>query len=85
MMKLCSYYQALVKRPDTWHVTATLRSFEHLAFDRTLDSSRGLFEFFVPQTQELIFVEVMQYFQQQGIVTEVQKLPNRLLSADEAV
>ncbi len=35
-MKLCAYYQAQVKRSDTWFLTATLRSFEHLCFDRAL-------------------------------------------------
>ncbi len=79
-MQLCSYYQALVKRSDTWFLTSVLRSFEHLTFDRTLNSEQGLFEFFVPENAEPYFLHVMDYFQKQHIVTGLQKLPNRLLT-----
>lgn len=72
------YYQARVKKSDTWFLTATLRSFEHLCFDRALTKEQGLFEFFVPEQLENYFLELMHYYQDCGIVTELKKLPNRL-------
>lgn len=72
------YYQALVSIPETWFVTATLRSFEHLTFDRTLDVEQGLFEFFVPIEMEPTFLEIMYYFEKNGIVSSIKKLDNRL-------
>ena len=40
------YFQAQVNKKETWFLAATLRSFEHLAFDRTVDKQAGIFEFF---------------------------------------
>lgn len=74
----CSYYQAHVERELCWFVTASLRSYEHVAFDRTLDPETSLFEFFVPTSTEKYFLEVMTYFESQGLVSGLQKLPNRL-------
>ena len=78
-MKLySSYYQANVQRELCWFVTATLRSYEHLAFDRTLDQATSLFEFFVPSSTEKYFLEIMSYYQEEGLVTNLVKLSNRL-------
>lgn len=77
-MQYCTYYQALVKRQETWFFTAVLRSYEHLTFDRTLNAEEGLFEFFVPPSGESQFEELMAEFAQRGIVSHVVKLPNRL-------
>ncbi len=82
-MSYCLYYQAHVVRPDTWFLTATLRSFEHLSFDRCLQKEDGLFEFFVPATLEKYFLELMSYYQSVNVVTSFTKLPNRLI--DEVV
>lgn len=76
----CLYYQAKVSKADTGFLTATLRSFEHLCFDRSLSKEMCLFEFFVPSQLESFFLELMNYYQEQGMVTEFQKLPNRLLN-----
>ncbi len=78
----CSYYQAQVSRELVWFMVATLRSFEHVVFDRTLSKSDSVFEFFVPAAQEQIFSELMAYYQQQGIVQQVYKLQNRLLTEE---
>jgi len=67
----------------TWFFTGCLKSFDHLAFDRTLDAQKGEFEFFVPTSMERTFLDFMQYFENKGIVIKVQKVPNRLI--DEAV
>lgn len=75
----CSYFQAHVVPSRCWFVLATLKSFEHLAFDRTIDVTNSVVEFFVPSSGEQCFLEVMHYFEQEGWVKNVQKLENRLV------
>lgn len=84
-MKLCSYYQAHVKQDACWFFVATLRSYEHLCFDRTYDVERSIFEFFVPTEQEEVFVAFMQDMERRGVVSQFHKLPNRLTDAQEGV
>jgi hypothetical protein len=81
-MKYCSYFQALVTKKDTWFFVATLRSYEHLAFDRTCDVATGCFEFFVPENNEELFLKLMKHYEQMGIVQNIQKLPNRLVTEE---
>lgn len=81
----CSYYQARVNKKDTWFLVATLRSFEHLVFDRTLDKEKCIIEFFVPQELEHYFVELLDYFKKELIVFEYAKMENRLLDPDALV
>jgi len=81
----CSYYQAHVERELCWYVTAALRSYEHISFDRTLDPATSLFEFFVPTTTETSFLALMAYFQSEGLVRNLTKLPNRLANLTEQV
>ncbi|HXW86127.1 MAG TPA: hypothetical protein VEK38_02170 [Candidatus Bathyarchaeia archaeon] len=73
----CSYYQATVDRPLSWFVVAALKSYEHMSFDRTIDVASSTFEFFVPESTEQYFLQLMDYFSAQGLVKNVQKLPNR--------
>jgi hypothetical protein len=73
----CSYYQAAILKEKVWYFTAILRSYEHLVFERTIDKEKSIFEFFVPPDLEHYFLETMHYFQQQDIVRNLQKLPNR--------
>jgi hypothetical protein len=81
---LCSsYYQAHVKRELCWFVAATLRSFEHLAFDRTLDTETSLFEFFVSPSTENYFLEIMSFYQEEGLINNLVKLPNRLADLNQ--
>lgn len=77
-MQYCSYYQAHVPREHCWFLTATLRSYEHIAFDRTLDKEQSIFEFFVPETMEPLFLQVMDRFEKEGNIRDLKKLPNRL-------
>jgi len=77
-MNLCSYYQAHIVARDCWFFIGILRSYEHLCFDRTIDVEKSIIEFFVPTAFEQSFLELMHYFEQQGIVTSLKKLPNRL-------
>ena len=79
-MDYCSYYQAQIDRPMTWFFVGCLKEFDHLAFDRTLDAEAGLFEFFVPVDMEASFLDFMRYFQDEKIVSNLEKLPNRLIN-----
>lgn len=81
----CSYYQAQVQRELCWYVTAALRSYEHVSFDRTLDPATSLFEFFVPYSTEKLFLIIMAHFESEGLITHFQKMPNRLESLTEQV
>lgn len=72
------YFQANVIIPDTWFFVATFRAHEHIAFDRTLDKSTGLFEFFVPADQAPLFLSLMEEYKRAGLITNLQELPNRL-------
>lgn len=76
-MKYCIYYQAHIPRERCWFLTAILRSYEHVAFDRTLDKEHSVFEFFVPEPQEPQFLSLMERFTEEGIVQGLEKLPNR--------
>jgi hypothetical protein len=85
MAMFCKYYQAHVVKADCIFFVAVLRSFDHIAFDRTLDQSNQIFEFFVPELMERQFLAVMAFFEKKGIIKNVQQLPNRLLDATEKV
>lgn len=82
IMAYCYYYQATLDRPKSWFLVAVLRSFEHLAFDRTLNKEESRFEFFVPENNVEYFLEVMEYMVQEGVVIEFKELPNRLMSEE---
>ena len=77
-MDYCKYYQARIKKEDCWFFVAALRSCEHVAFDRTIDKAKSLFEFFVPVDTEKYFLQLMEYFQRCEIATDLTELPNRL-------
>ena len=81
----CSYYQAQVQRELCWFFTAALRSYEHLAFDRTLDPVTSLFEFFVAPGREKQFLQIIDYFEKQGLITNFVQLPNRLQGLNQEV
>lgn len=76
-MKYCIYYQAKVNKAKTWFFVATLRSFENLCFDRTFSVQEEIFELLVPERLETDFLKVMKYYQDNNIVTNLEKLPNR--------
>lgn len=65
------YYKAFVEKKRCWFFTAVMRSFEHLMFDRTCDAATNLFEFFVPRSNEKIFLELMDFFSKEGIVHDL--------------
>ena len=79
----CSYYQAHVIPQTGWFVVAVLKSYEHVAFDRTIDVERSIFEFFVAPAAEATFLQVMDFMQRHGYVSDLKKLPNRLEFSDQ--
>ena len=74
----CQYYQAHVNRQQAWFFVAVVRSYEHMMFDRTVDTELSIFEFFVPKDAESDFLKVMKKLEEVGIVWDVRKLDNRL-------
>jgi hypothetical protein len=79
----CSYYQAHIQRELCLYFVAALRSYEHIAFDRTLDPATSLFEFFVPTSTEKYFLTLMNSLQSEGLVLDFKKMPNRLENSTE--
>lgn len=77
-MDYCLYFQAHVKRESCWFFAATIRSFEHMSFDRTIDAQESIFEIFVPDQMEDCFLKLMNYYVDKGVVTDFNKLENRL-------
>lgn len=84
-MMYCKYYQAEVEEKNCWLFVGVFRSFEHLAFDRTMDKQKSIFEFFVPNENEKTFLELMNYFMKLEIVKGLKELPSRLLDPNEQV
>jgi len=78
-MRQSIYYQAYVQKELSWIVTATLRFSEHVAFDRTIDKEKGIFEFFVAPDLEDVFLDVIKKLVHKKVILQIQKLPNRLL------
>lgn len=76
--KYCLYYQADVQRSKCWFLVAILRSFENIAFDRTLDKQSSVVEFFVSQDRQIEFLELMQALAERGVLSNLRQLPNRL-------
>ena len=76
------YYQAHVVIKTTNLFVSTLKFYEHLAFDRTLnpqiDAQNSIFEFFVPESQENNFLQVMTYLESLNLVSNIVKSENRL-------
>ena len=80
---LCDYFQACIPQSRVWFVTAVLRSCEHVAFDRTIDAQKSIFEFFVAPDLRETFVALMNFFQTHGLINNLVELPNRLHVQDE--
>ena len=76
--EFCLYYTATLDRSKCWLVSSVLRGTEHIAFDRSLDPEKSIFEFFVPEKMEPVFLEVMAYLAQKKVVLALQKQENRL-------
>lgn len=75
----CTYYQARVARDRCWFFVGVLRSFENIAFDRTLDKDLSLLEFFVAPDREQEFLALMEALEEREVVSDLQKMENRFL------
>lgn len=84
-MEYCSYYQACISKAEVWYVASILRSFEHVAFDRTINVEESRFEFYVAPALEDVFLHIIAYFEEKGLVTQLQKLPNRLMDPHQVL
>lgn len=73
------YYQANIEKSKGWFFVGILRSFENMAFDRTLDKETALFEIFVPKDLQVEFLALMQVMIERKIVSNLRELPNRLI------
>jgi len=78
--QFCLYYVGQVKKEKVWMLSSALRGTEHIAFDRTIDVTQSLFEFFVPVSMESIFLELMDYLRCEGVLLSLEKKENRLLA-----
>ncbi len=79
----CEYYQAEIERAEIVKVVSILKSFDNVCFDRCYDTQKNIFEFFVPTAQEAFFLSLLSYFEKQGIVRDLKKLPNRIESGEK--
>ncbi len=78
MQNYSCYYQVNIEKSKGWFFVGILRSFENIAFDRTLDKQSALFEIFVPKDCEQEFLDLMQALMDRKIVSNLKLLPNRL-------
>lgn len=78
MQNYSCYYQVNIEKAKGWFFVGILRSFENIAFDRTLDKQNALFEIFVPKDCEQEFLDLMQALMDRKIVSNLKLLPNRL-------
>ncbi len=76
--KYCLYYVAQLDKSTCWLVSSLLRGTEHVAFDRSYDPENSIFEFFVPEAMESVFLEVMYYLEKEKVVSGLVKKENRL-------
>ncbi len=72
------YYQAIVDVPYTWFVFGVFRNEDNLVFERTVEGSPNILEFFVTKDQEAEFLHVMDYLVKGGYILSVEKKVNRL-------
>lgn len=82
MDQFCAYYQAQVRKSDALFLVATLKACDHICFDRAFDPTASYFEFFVAPAYEEQFLKVMRLFEQEQIVQNLKKLPNRLIGGE---
>lgn len=84
-IEFCTYYQAIIDKPLCWYIVAILKSYDHVAFDRTVDVETNLLEFFVPPATQKLFLHVMNRLKNEGLVHNLVELPNRLMLPDQLV
>lgn len=74
----CEYYQARVNVRRTWFIGGVFRNEDNIVFERTLDNTNDILEFFVPSGCEEEFLFLIDYLIKNKYVYSCKKLPNRL-------
>lgn len=73
------YFQAHVPPASCLLVIGILKSYEHVAFARTLDINKSIVEFFVTEQTKESFLNIMDILSRYNMVFDLQEMPNRLL------
>ncbi|RTL07238.1 hypothetical protein EKK58_03620 [Candidatus Dependentiae bacterium] len=73
------YFQAHVPPASCLWVIGILKSYEHVAFARTLDINQSIVEFFVTEETKESFLAIMHMLSCQNMVFDLKEMPNRLL------
>lgn len=73
------YFQAHVPPASCLLVIGILKSYEHVAFARTIDVQKSVLEFFVTQETKSAFLAIMSIFSKHSMIFDLQEMPNRLL------
>ena len=81
-MKYGLYYHAKIEKSLCWMVTATFRFSEHVSFDRCYDKEKSIFEFYVSPDLEDVFLEIMASLEEKKVVSNLEKLKNRLIDSE---
>ena len=81
-MAQCIYYQATIpERKNHLFVVGLLKYYDNLCFDRTVDGSLGLFEFYVPSSMHYQFLSVMNILIESEVIKNFHKMPNPIAVA----
>ncbi len=73
-IKYCLYYRAKIKKEEIVHFVALFRSFEDgIAFERIENPTDNTFEFFVVDSCENLFKEIMEMFLKNNIIESYYK------------
>ncbi len=72
------YYKARLVRNKIWFLTAVLRSAEGYVFERTLEGTSDVMEFFVSPSYVAEFEKLFVFFQKRGVVVWFQQFENRI-------
>lgn len=68
----CLYYRAKIKKENVVIFTYLLKSLEdHLCFDRTEEKDKSIFEFFVPNSMNERFLEIINILKNENLVEDL--------------
>ncbi len=78
----CLYYLATIEKKRAWILASVFRGAEHVCFDRALpgeekDLATVVFEIFVPNAMELVFLSLVEQLKQERIILSIEKIKNR--------
>ena len=70
--RFSAYYRAHIPRENVWFFVATIRSFDNLVFDRTVDVENSIFELYVSPDRVQEFEALIGWYQQHGYVQNLE-------------